>query len=124
MLVAKYGAGFGSSDRYVDLRVDDHATPLDELSRLLAVHRHLLSGPGTEVAMRAEGNVVRELQRVLAKQGYYAGPLTTSYDAATREAFRRFCDDHGHRTAFDATAAHGDNFIPRAVLNQMREQWG
>jgi uncharacterized Ntn-hydrolase superfamily protein len=39
LLVVKGGGGYlGGNDRLVDLRVDDHATPVRELERLYAVH--------------------------------------------------------------------------------------
>jgi len=39
LLVVRYGAGrAGYGDRYVDLRVDDHAAPIAELRRLLNLH--------------------------------------------------------------------------------------
>jgi len=40
LLVVKEGKGYGgSNDRYVDLRVDDHPAPIEELARLLGLHR-------------------------------------------------------------------------------------
>lgn len=39
LLVFRAGAGYGGNDRYIDLRVDDHAAPVAELARLLAVHK-------------------------------------------------------------------------------------
>jgi uncharacterized Ntn-hydrolase superfamily protein len=40
LIVARANAGpGGDNDRYIDLRVDDHATPIIELSRLLRLHR-------------------------------------------------------------------------------------
>jgi len=40
LLVVREGAGFrGGNDRYIDIRVDDHPQPLDELSRLLELWR-------------------------------------------------------------------------------------
>lgn len=40
LLVVRAGGGFaGWSDRAVDLRVDDHVTPIEELGRLLRLHR-------------------------------------------------------------------------------------
>jgi uncharacterized Ntn-hydrolase superfamily protein len=40
--VVRDGAGFdGGDDLEMDLRVDDHAHPVDELQRLLGVHRRL-----------------------------------------------------------------------------------
>ncbi len=42
LLVVKAGAGFDSGDDLeMDLRVDDHTHPIDELARLLAVQRRL-----------------------------------------------------------------------------------
>ena len=39
LLVLKPGGGYGGfNDRYVDLRVDDHTRPIDELARLLELH--------------------------------------------------------------------------------------
>ena len=38
LLVVREGAGIsGFNDRYIDLRVDDHETPIDELQRLLNI---------------------------------------------------------------------------------------
>jgi uncharacterized Ntn-hydrolase superfamily protein len=39
MLIVKQGAGYGGTDRYCDLRVDDHAEPIQELRRLFNVWR-------------------------------------------------------------------------------------
>jgi uncharacterized Ntn-hydrolase superfamily protein len=40
LLVVREGAGFrGGNDRYIDIRVDDHDQPLDELGRLLQLWR-------------------------------------------------------------------------------------
>jgi uncharacterized Ntn-hydrolase superfamily protein len=42
LLVVRAGGGYaGYSDRAVDLRVDDHPTPIDELGRLLRLHRQV-----------------------------------------------------------------------------------
>ena len=42
LLVVRDGAGFdGRDDIEVDLRVDDHTSPIDELERLLRLHEHL-----------------------------------------------------------------------------------
>jgi uncharacterized Ntn-hydrolase superfamily protein len=41
LLVVRENAGYGRTDRYIDLRVDDHPEPTDELGRLLALHKEL-----------------------------------------------------------------------------------
>jgi uncharacterized Ntn-hydrolase superfamily protein len=39
MLIVKTGQGYGGTDRYCDLRVDDHAQPIAELRRLFGIWR-------------------------------------------------------------------------------------
>jgi len=40
LIVEKPGGGYGGfNDRYVDLRVDDHPEPIEELARLLEMHK-------------------------------------------------------------------------------------
>jgi uncharacterized Ntn-hydrolase superfamily protein len=40
LLVVREGGGYeGENDRFIDLRVEDHATPITELARLLDIHR-------------------------------------------------------------------------------------
>ena len=46
LLVVREGWGYGNhNDRFRDLRVDDHATPIEELRRVLGVHRKVFPRP-------------------------------------------------------------------------------
>lgn len=43
LLVVQEGSGYGGfNDRYIDLRVDDAEKPIEELQRLLAIHKQLV----------------------------------------------------------------------------------
>ncbi|MDQ2664253.1 MAG: DUF1028 domain-containing protein [Candidatus Eremiobacteraeota bacterium] len=71
LIIEKQGGGYaGFNDRYVDLRVDDHARPIEELARLLELHKLYFFAPEPEdiypidAAMRAE--IDREIHRVRA----------------------------------------------------------
>jgi len=45
LLVVREKAGYaGRNDRYIDLRVEDHAEPIQELSRLLEMHKKFYAG--------------------------------------------------------------------------------
>jgi uncharacterized Ntn-hydrolase superfamily protein len=45
LLVVRKGGGLGGdNDRYIDLRVEDHAEPITELSRLLELHKKFYAG--------------------------------------------------------------------------------
>ncbi len=64
--VARRGGGYRSAnDRYIDLRVDDHKTPIEELARLLKLRRGF--GRAARVPERFK-NLVRE-SRVPAETG-------------------------------------------------------
>lgn len=119
LLIVKEKGGYGGfTDREIDLRVDDHPTPIAEVGRLLGLHR-LFFAPGMAALTRAAGTVAREMQKILAKLGYYRGPISGEYDAATREAFKRFC----HMENFEERY-RDDEFVDREVLNFMRERYG
>ena len=45
LVLRKNGGYAGSSDRYVDLRVEDHEKPIAELDRLLQKHRGFYGPP-------------------------------------------------------------------------------
>src|SRR5690606_7402185 len=48
LLVVGEGKGYlGLTDRWIDLRIDDHPQPMDELARLLSLHRLFFNRPST-----------------------------------------------------------------------------
>jgi len=62
LLVARRGGGYrAANDRYIDLRVDDHAEPIRELGRLLALRRGV--GRDAPVPERLKPPFTREPRR-------------------------------------------------------------
>lgn len=91
LYVARLGGSYGGFlDRYVDLRVDDHHAPVAELERLLRLHRFYLTPPRPEELLPIDEPLARELQELLRTLGYYNGPLTGTYDDATRAALESY----------------------------------
>ncbi|AEB11381.1 DUF1028 domain-containing protein [Marinithermus hydrothermalis] len=87
LLVVGEGKGYGGlSDRWIDLRVDDHPDPVAELERLLSVHRLLFTRPESRRPLQEAE--IRWLQALLKREGYYTGPVTGAWDEATEAAFR------------------------------------
>jgi uncharacterized Ntn-hydrolase superfamily protein len=120
VLVVRERGGYGGhTDRAVELRVDDHPLPIDELERLLGLHQKFFASADAASLIRAAGNVVREMQEILTKQGYYHGPISGEYDAVTRAAYRRFC----HAENFEERYRE-DEFVDREVLNFLRGRYG
>ncbi|EKP94211.1 hypothetical protein ThesuDRAFT_01941 [Thermaerobacter subterraneus DSM 13965] len=91
LLVVKPQGGYGGyNDRWLDLRVDDHPRPIEELDRLMRLHRLYFGTPDPSRQVRLEGPVVGEIQQLLLATGYYRGPLTGRLDEATLSALQAF----------------------------------
>jgi uncharacterized Ntn-hydrolase superfamily protein len=85
------------TDKYIDLRVDRHDDPIEELHELLRLHRDRFRWhEGTTVAVSMD--VAMILQVALGVLGYDPGPLTRAWNAQTESALRRFCADRGLST--------------------------
>lgn len=86
LLVVREAGGYaGFSDRYVDLRVDDHPGAPAELARLFGVWDDTMLARADTAVPVTEG-LAAELQRRLASLGYFRGGPTGAYDADTRRA--------------------------------------
>ena len=70
VVVERDGGYAGLSDAVVDLRVDDHERPIEELRRLFAVHRRLFGGTPREDWLPLEGELADEVGGRLARLGY------------------------------------------------------
>jgi uncharacterized Ntn-hydrolase superfamily protein len=76
LLVVKRDSGYGaSSDVLVDLRVDDHATPIEELRRLYGIHDLLFGQTPDEEWLAVDGELAGELRERLSGLGYGQGSL-------------------------------------------------
>jgi uncharacterized Ntn-hydrolase superfamily protein len=94
LLVVREGGGYeGSTDRYVDLRVDDHPEAPTELARIFEVYdREILIR--NDPLLEATPELVSELQRRLGALGRMEGAATGSYDASTRDAIATFAGEY------------------------------
>ncbi|MFQ6014095.1 MAG: DUF1028 domain-containing protein [Anaerolineae bacterium] len=119
LVVREKGGYAGFNDRYVDLRVDDHPDPIEELARLLELHKLYFLEPRAEDLIKIEGPVAEQIQVILAQQGYYQGPINGIYDEDTREALVAFC-----RIENLEERLREDDTIDGVVLKFMRERFG
>jgi uncharacterized Ntn-hydrolase superfamily protein len=95
LFIVRKGGGYGEGDRWVDLRVDDHASPIEELKRVFKLYDlTMLSREDPATLLPIEGDVAKALQHDLAILGYYTGHFTGTWDAASRTAFARFLGEH------------------------------
>jgi uncharacterized Ntn-hydrolase superfamily protein len=82
LLVVRTGGGYGGrSDRLIDLRVDDHERPIDELGRLLEIHRLLFGTTPDAEWIDVEPQLREKIRRRLADLGYQQPTLQEALDA-------------------------------------------
>jgi uncharacterized Ntn-hydrolase superfamily protein len=71
LLVVERGGGYaGLSDTLVDLRVDDHPIPVEELRRLYGIHQELFGRTPPEDWIEVDEVLADELRSRLARLGY------------------------------------------------------
>ncbi len=92
LLVVKEKGGYGGfNDRYIDLRVDDHPRPIEELKRIYGLHQLYFAPPKPEELVSLTRELRRDLQRLLAELGYYNGDLDGQPSKKFDEALFNFC---------------------------------
>jgi uncharacterized Ntn-hydrolase superfamily protein len=74
LLVVREGGGYGGlDDRWIDLRVDDHSAPTEELARLLELTRLYRDRPRVEELVAIDETLAAELRTRLSSVGYEPG---------------------------------------------------
>jgi uncharacterized Ntn-hydrolase superfamily protein len=119
-VVRQKGGYGGMNDVLVDLRVDDHADPVNELRRLLGLH-HLYFGssPASE-KIAIEGGVLMELKGMMRVAGHYRGDAAAVWDAATARALDAFVATENLEERIDLAA----RTIDAPALAFLRQSFG
>lgn len=92
LYVVKPDGGYdGKNDRWIDVRVDDHENPIDELERVFRIYDvTLLERAPPENLRTLEGPEAEEVCAALADLGLYEGPLADTFGSAERAALEEF----------------------------------
>ncbi len=117
LVVRKEGGYAGYNDRYLDLRVDDHETPIEELKRLLRLHHLYFDRPRAEDLIAIDEPVARELQTVMARRGFVV-EINGVWDEACQRTFREF----GGVENLEERLQEGP-FVDKEVLRFLRERF-
>jgi uncharacterized Ntn-hydrolase superfamily protein len=78
--VVRRGAGYGGADILVDLRVDDHETPIAELRRLYTLHQLYFGATPDEQWVPLDAQLEAEVRARLNRLGYSSGDLAADLD--------------------------------------------
>jgi len=90
LLVVRPGAGYGGfNDRYLDLRVDDHADPVAELGRLFVLWQLYFEKAVASELIPIDAVLAAELRRGLRQLGYDPG-RDGGWDEKAQAAFEAF----------------------------------
>jgi uncharacterized Ntn-hydrolase superfamily protein len=119
LLVVRDGAGYGGrNDRYIDLRVDDHEDPVNELARVFRVfdEDYLVRD---DPLVDATPEVVARLQRGLRHTGDLTDGATGELDGPTRAALARFAG----RFNLEAKIRDDDQIF-RSLVREVEEASG
>jgi uncharacterized Ntn-hydrolase superfamily protein len=118
LLIKRDRAGYGGfTDTLVDLRVDDHPSPIAELERLFDLY-DLYFGP-TIKKIRLSASTVREIQKMLTKLGYYSGKSSGALDQTTKKALEAY-----HNTEnLEMRVTNEPKTIDEAVYDFMQAQF-
>jgi uncharacterized Ntn-hydrolase superfamily protein len=109
LVVVREGGGYGGgTDKTVDLRVDDSATPIPELIRLLKLHRLYFPRPDEMEFVPLDDSLRSELTTRLEKLGYTGDFKATLFRyVGTENLEERWTDD---------------DKVERAILDYIRER--
>jgi len=92
LYVAKPGGGYdGRGDRWIDVRVDDHESPIDELERVFKLYDvTLLEREAPEEVRQLEGETAEAVSTTLGELGIFDGTPSADFGETEREALEEF----------------------------------
>lgn len=112
MVVKEKGGYNGFTDRYFDLRVEDHLEPIEELKRIVELYRFVFLERKPE-SIPYSGTILYDLQGVLRRLGYYQGDLDGRTDVSSE--VHRYANEHQL-----SQLLRTDNRISTELILQMR----
>src|SRR5436190_127122 len=81
LTAVKPAGGYGGlNDRYLDLRIDDHPHPVDELERLTGLWRLYFEKPSEDDLLLIDDRLAHELREGLRRLGYEPGRDGQAWD--------------------------------------------
>jgi len=113
MYIAKPGGGYdGGNDRWIDVRVDDHKAPIDELERVFKIYDvTLVERTEPESTRSLSGETAEQVLSTLASLGLYDGTQSGEFGDTEREAleaFRGMANFENHSlSVLEGALAHG-----------------
>ena len=117
LIVREKGGYEGFTDRYLDLRVDEHPAPIEELRRVVRVYdMTMLSREDQRNLLTIDHDIATIIQTDLKKLGMYSGPITGSLDDSTKKALEDWVNINNFENRM-----HEPGRIWKSILDYMEE---
>lgn len=118
--VAKPKGGYGgTTDRWIDYRVDDHPDPVARLGELLELHELYFGESEAKDRVRLQGEPLQHLRAIMIQQGYLEGKTDGAYDELTKSALRAFTGNENFEERVDLESG----WIDRPVLEYLLKKF-
>ncbi|NHI83953.1 MAG: DUF1028 domain-containing protein [Candidatus Thorarchaeota archaeon] len=115
LVVRKKGGYEGRNDRYVDVRVDDHPAPIDELERVFRLYdMTLLSREDPSQLLTIDGDIGWMIQNALFKLGYIEDVSSDSFPSSAKDALQEWININNFENKW-----RDDGTIWRSILNYL-----
>jgi uncharacterized Ntn-hydrolase superfamily protein len=118
LIVREKGGYDEGTDRWVDIRVDDHPAPIEELKRVFRLYDlTMLSREDPATLLPIRGELAATLQHDLAVLGFYSGRMTGAWDEASRAAFLKYISENNFENKL-----REDNKVWPSIVRHIAEQ--
>lgn len=118
LIMKEEGAYDGRTDKYVDVRVDEHEHPIKELRRVFELYNlSLLKRDDPDDKVKLEGDVMKAIKEVLKAEGFYEKDVDSKYDTYTKEALQKWM----HTNNFEVKERE-DNYMWGAVYRYIEKR--
>ncbi|TFG04308.1 DUF1028 domain-containing protein, partial [Candidatus Thorarchaeota archaeon] len=121
ILVVREGGGYeGGTDRYVDVRVDDHPSPIEELERIFSIYdMTLLSREPSSSLLTIDGDVASRIIQALSKLGYLSTSPGESFGKEDEKALQEYINVNNFENKM-----REDKTIWKSVLDYLLDDAG
>jgi len=118
LIVREKGGYDEGTDRWVDIRVDEHPAPIEELKRVFRIYDlTMLSREDPATLLPIEGELAATLQHDLSILGFYTGRLTGTWDDASRAAFAKYIGENNFENKL-----RDDNKVWPSIVRHLADQ--
>ncbi len=118
LVVREKGGYEGGNDRYIDVRVDEHPSPIEELVRIFNIYdMTLLSREDPNLLVTIEGDLLGIMQKALITLGYLEKVSENVFNGKTKSALSEWINTNNFENK-----ARDDGTIWPSVLEHLLEE--